>query len=128
MMRRWLGTYLPVAMFAILAQLIAPIGAAWAAAALHDPLANAPICASLHGASDSDIDLTDQGQSAPQTTTCCALCVLVHAGSATVPTPDAPFVALHLSYQRILWLADQPMPPARDGGRLAQARAPPLHS
>ncbi|MBN8967586.1 MAG: DUF2946 family protein [Rhizobiales bacterium] len=128
-MRRWLGTYLPVAMFAILAQLMAPVGAAWAAAALHDPLANAPICVTLHGASDSDINLMDQGQSAPQThTTCCALCVLVHSGSAAVPAPDAPFVALQLSYQRLLWLADQPMPPARDGGRLAQARAPPFHS
>lgn len=126
-MRRWLGTYFPVAMFAILAQLMAPVGAAWAAAALHDPLANAPICATLHEASDTGV--SDQGQTAPQTqTTCCALCVLAHAGSATVPTPDAPFVALQLSYHRILWLAGQPMPPSRDGGRLAQARAPPFHS
>ncbi len=124
-MRRWLGTYLPVAMFAVLVQLIAPIGAAWAAAALHDPLSTVPICATFHEASDNGV--TDQGQSAPQTT-CCALCVLAHAGSAAIPAPDAPFISLQLSYQRILWLADQPMPPSRDDGWLAQARAPPFHS
>ena len=112
-------------MFAVLMQLFAPIGATLAAAsAFSDPLAFAPICSPL-GNHDGD----NGSSSAPAShSTCCPLCVLAHAASTALAPADAPFVALQLSYQRIVWLTEQPGPQARAGASHAQARAPPIHS
>jgi hypothetical protein len=54
--------------------------------------------------------------------------VLAHVVSTGLVPADAPFVALQLSYQRIVWLADRPAPRDRGGASYAQARAPPTRS
>ncbi len=124
-MRRRIGRYLPIVMFAVLMQLFAPIGATWAAASAHaDPLGFASICSPSgnHGGEDGS-------SSAPAShSTCCPLCVLAHAGSTVLTPPDAPFVALQLSYQRVVWLTERPVPQSRAGASHAQARAPPIQS
>lgn len=126
-MRRRLGKYIPIVMFAVLVQLFAPIGTTWAAAAaLSDPFSFAPICSSLSESHDGE---TGNPSSQPAShSTCCPLCVLAHAASTALTPTDAPFVALQLSYQRIVWLAERPAPPTRNGAWHAQARAPPFHS
>ncbi len=125
-MRRRLGTFIPVVMFAVLMQLFAPVGATMAAAAAFgDPLAFAPICS---GQSDHAGNPDDQSGQPASHSTCCPLCVLAHAVSTGLAPAHAPFVALQLSYQRIVWLADRPAPRDRGGASTAQARAPPVFS
>lgn len=123
-MRRRIGTYVPIVMFAILMQLFAPIGATWAAASMHgDPLAFAPICSPSGNHGD------DGSSGAPAShATCCPLCVLACAASAALTPADAPFVALHVSWQRVVWLAERPVTQSRAGASHAQARAPPIQS
>ena len=125
-MRRRLGKYLPIVMFAVLMQLFAPIGATWAAASAYaDPLAFAPICSGQSDHADSSGD--SSGQPASHST-CCPLCVLAHAGSTALAPVEAPFVALQVSWQRVVWLADDPAPRARGSASTTQARAPPVQS
>ncbi|RTL54519.1 MAG: DUF2946 domain-containing protein [Bradyrhizobiaceae bacterium] len=123
-MRRRIGAYLPIVLFAIVMQLFAPIGATWAAASAYsDPLGFAPICSPSSGQSDDG----SSGSTTPHSP-CCPLCVLAHAGS-TAPTPVvAPFVALHLSWQRVVWLAETPVASERGGASTTQARGPPSQS
>ncbi|MBX9711710.1 MAG: DUF2946 domain-containing protein [Xanthobacteraceae bacterium] len=125
-MRRRLGTYIPIVMFAVLMQMFAPIGATWAAASAYgDPLGFAPICSSQ---SDHD-DTTGNSSGQPTShSTCCPLCVLAHASSTALAPTDAPFAALQISWQRVVWLADHPVPLSRSGASHAQARAPPVYS
>jgi hypothetical protein len=113
-------------MFAVMVQLFAPIGATWAAASAYaDPLGFAPICS---GQSDhADSSSNSSGQPASHST-CCPLCVLAHASSTALTPVDAPFVALQVSWQRVVWLADQPVLRSRAGASHAQARAPPVQS
>ncbi|HEY0218686.1 MAG TPA: DUF2946 domain-containing protein [Afipia sp.] len=124
-MRRRIGTYVPIIMLAVLMQLFAPIGATWAAALAHgDPLALAPICSPSGNHGDED-----GSSGAPVShSTCCPLCVLAHAASTALTPADAPFVALQLSYQRVVWLTERPVPQSRARASHAQARAPPIHS
>ncbi|HEY0235898.1 MAG TPA: DUF2946 family protein [Afipia sp.] len=112
-------------MFAVLMQLFAPIGATWAAASAHnDPLSFAPICSP-----SGDHANTDGSTGAPAShSTCCPLCMLAHAGATALTPAAAPFVALQLSWQRVVWLADRPIPQSRGGASHAQARAPPIQS
>lgn len=126
-MRRRIGTYLPIVMFAVLMQLFAPIGATWAAASAYaDPLGFAPICS---GQSDlADPASGDPSGQPPSHSPCCPLCVLAHAGSTALAPTDAPFVALKVSWQRVVWLADDAIPRARGSASHTQARAPPVQS
>ncbi len=125
-MRRRLGTYLPIVMFAVLMQLFAPIGATWAAASAYaDPLGFAPICS---GQSDHAGNTGDPSGQPASHSTCCPLCVLAHAGSTALTPTEAPFVALQVSGQRVVWLADDPAPRTRGSASHTQARAPPVQS
>lgn len=125
-MRRRLGNFIPIVMFAILVQLFAPVGATWAAAAMaSDPLAAFPICSSTSEAHTGGT--ADESQPVSHST-CCPLCVLAHAGAMALAAPDAPFVALQLSYQRVVWLAPQLSPLSSHESGHAQARAPPFSS
>lgn len=126
-MRRRLGRYLPIVMFAVLMQVFAPIGATWAAASAYaDPLGFATICSGQGDHADTSSG-NPSGQPASHST-CCPLCVLAHASSTALAPSDAPFVALHVSWQRVVWLADDPAPRERGSASHTQARAPPVLS
>jgi len=121
-MRRRLEAFIPIVLFSILVQLIAPIAAFRVVAyAATDPLYMASICT---GMASSD------AQTAPAKTQhdhgdCCVFCAAGHSGSITIDPPSLVFVSLQRLYQLISWLeAADPMPTVRVGSN-AQARAPP---
>jgi hypothetical protein len=124
-MRRRLEFFIPIVLFAVLVQLMAPIGAFRAVAqAVSDPLAMASICS---GMTDSE------GQTTPSHAPgahadCCAFCAVAHGGAALIDPPIPVFVTLQRQYQRVVWLeAINVMPTVRVGSN-AQARAPPTFS
>jgi hypothetical protein len=121
-MRRRLEAFVPIVLFSILVQLIAPIAAFRVVAyAATDPLYMASICT---GMASSD------AQTAPAKTQhdhgdCCVFCAAGHSGSIAIDPPSLVFVSLQRLYQLISWLeAADPMPTVRVGSN-AQARAPP---
>jgi hypothetical protein len=121
-MRRRLENFIPIVLFAVLVQLIAPIGAFRAVAhAVSDPLVMASICSEM---------TTAEGRTMPSHghdahADCCAFCGAGQCGSAAIDPPPPVFVALQRQYQRVVWLeAITVMSPVRVGSN-AQARAPP---
>jgi Protein of unknown function (DUF2946) len=125
-MRRRLELFIPIVLFAVLVQLIAPIGAFCAVAhAVSDPLGMMSICTDM----TSDMTAAD-GQMMPSHAPnahadCCAFCAAGHGGSAALDPPVPVFVTLQRQYQRVVWLeAADVMPTVRVGSN-AQARAPP---
>lgn len=122
-MRRRLGTLIPIVLFAVLVQFLAPIGAFRAAAvAVSDPLAVASICS---GMTDSDQGPADKTHAAD----CCAFCAAGHGGSvAALDAPPVIFVRLQRQYQRVVWLEAISAAPRGRAGSNAQARAPPTLS
>ena len=125
-MRRRLEVAIPIVLFSILVQLIAPIGAFRAVAyAASDPLYMASICSEMGSSADA--------QTAPANTQhdrgdCCAFCAAGHGGAPALQPPPLVFVTLQRLYQRVFWLeATDPMPAVRVGSN-AQARAPPSFS
>jgi hypothetical protein len=126
-MRRRLELLIPIVLFAIMVQLMAPIAAFRAVAyAANDPLSMASICSGM-GAS------ADDAQTAPAKTQhdrgdCCAFCAAGHGGTAALEPPPVIFITLQRQYQRVSWLeAADPMPAVRIGSN-TQARAPPSFS
>jgi hypothetical protein len=122
-MRRRQELFIPIVLFAVLVQLLAPVGAFRAVAhAVSDPLAMAPICSGMTGA---------EGQTAPSHTSdahadCCAFCAAGHSGTAVIDPPAPVFVSLQRRYQRVFWLeAIEVMSTVRVGSN-TKARAPPL--
>jgi hypothetical protein len=82
-MRRRLRKFLPVLLTALAAQMLAQIGACWAAAlAVPDPLASLPIC---HGSAQAAPAGSDQGSDSGQDGSCAMCCVL--NASASIDTP-----------------------------------------
>jgi hypothetical protein len=125
-MRRRLERFIPIVLFAVMVQLIAPVGAFRAVAQLvSDPLAMAPICSGMTAAAD--------GQTMPSHTPdahdhCCVFCPSANAGLALIDPPAPVFVQLQRQYQRVIWLeATDAVPTVRVGSN-AQARAPPTLS
>src|ERR1700716_633611 len=121
-MRRRLEAFIPIVLFSILVQLIAPIAAFRVVAyAVTDPLYMASICT---GMASSD------AQTAPAKTQhdhgdCCVFCAAGHSGSIAIDPPSPVFVSLQRLSQLISGLeAADPMPTVRVGSN-AQARAPP---
>lgn len=121
-MRRRLWKFLPIVLFALAVQVLAPIGACWAASiAASDPLHAAPICS---GGAALGVDQTGQTGEHRAHHGACAMCSLAHAG-ASLDTPDATFAAPVRLAERVVWLDATP---DRFGSRArwhAQARAPP---
>ncbi|ABE64443.1 conserved hypothetical protein [Nitrobacter hamburgensis X14] len=123
-MRRRLGQFLPIVMFAMLVQIFAPIAACLAFnTTAADPLANA-ICSHATEANspqDREID--------PQQThgTCCTLCCVVHAATPTAD-PQAFAISIERDATAVIW-RDLPfgLPPFAVGSN-AQARGPPATS
>ena len=122
-MRR-LAVFVPIVLFSIMVQLLAPIGAFRAVAhAMSDPLYMATICSGMASAQDD----------ASQTTTitpqhganCCGFCGVSHGVAVAVDPPPLIFVVLQRQYRLVAWLeAAEHVSPSRAGSH-AQARAPP---
>jgi hypothetical protein len=125
MMRRRLELFIPIVLFAVMVQLLAPIGAFRAVAQLmSDPIAMAPMCSGM---------VATDGQSAPSMTPenhvkCCAFCAGGHGAIAVIDPPAPVFVHLQRQYQRVVWLETIDVVPAIRPGSNAQARAPPTFS
>ena len=122
-MRRRLWKFLPIVLMALAVQVLAPIGACWAASiAASDPLHAAPICS---GGAASTTDQTGQTGQPRAHDGACAMCCLAHAG-ATLDTPEATTFATPLrASERVLWLDATPDLQGARAGWHAQARAPP---
>ena len=124
-MRRRLQNFLPVVLIALAVQILAPIGACWAASiAASDPLHAAAIC---HDAAASPNQTNDQGGQTGQSRAhdgCCSVCSAALAG-APVERPQAAVSAPYLLPVRVLWLDRAPDLFGSRPGSHAQARAPP---
>ena|SRR6516225_2021253 len=122
-MRRRLEKFLPIVLIALTVQILAPIGACWAAAvAASDPLPAAEIC-------HADLGQGPAGDQSGQHSThdgACAICCAAQV-SAVLETPQATAVTVpHRAVALVVWRD-------RAGdffqsriGSNAQARAPPL--
>ena len=122
-MRRRLEVFIPIVLFSIMVQLLAPIGAFRAVAhAVSDPLYLATICSGMASSQDASHTTTVQPQHGAN---CCGFCSVGHGGAVAVDPPPLIFVALERQYRLVAWLeAAEPMPPMRAGSN-TQARAPP---
>jgi hypothetical protein len=120
-MRRRLRAYIPIVLFAVLVQLLAPIGAFRAvASSVSDPLAMASICSGMASAPDSQ-----DGPAHQAAGQCCAFCICEHG--AGVASADAPpgFSPWRPDFQFVTWCEPSGVALAVPTGSNAQARAPP---
>ena len=120
-MRRRLEVFIPIVLFSIMVQLLAPIGAFRVVAhAVSDPLYLATICSGMVSAQDASQTTTIKPQHGAN---CCGFCGVSHGGAVAVDPPPLIFVVLQRQYRLVAWLeATDPMPAARAGSH-AQARA-----
>jgi hypothetical protein len=123
-MRRRLQRFLPIVLIALVVQILAPIGACWAAAfAASDPLRAIEIChsdpASAPGAADQS------GQSRAHDGAC-AICCVAQA-NASFDAPQAVAVATaYRDVARVVWRDAAPDISRFYAGSNTRARAPPL--
>jgi hypothetical protein len=125
-MRRRLRKFLPIVLIALMVQILAPIGACWAASiAASDPLAAATICrdgaAAASGQADSQTD--QSGGHHMHDGACCMAC-----GSHAPASIDTPHTAIAVPYRhilRVVWHDTALTLAAFRSGAHAQARAPP---
>ena len=122
-MRRRFQKFLPVILIALVVQILAPIGATFAAAiAASDPLNAAPIC---HGGEGGLPAHGDQNGHAHDGA--CSVCCAAQTGSLDTPTAASVAVPTRIA-ARVIWHdVAFGLLPARAGSH-AQARAPPIHS
>src|ERR1700712_239620 len=86
-MRRRLWKFLPIVLMALAVQILAPIGACWAASiAASDPLLGAPICSGGAHSGAADTDRT--GSQHAHDGACSQCCVAQPVASLDMP-PDA---------------------------------------
>ncbi|MDB5547377.1 MAG: hypothetical protein JWP21_824 [Tardiphaga sp.] len=123
-MRRRLGRLLPIVLLALLVQIVAPVGACWAASiAASDPLHSATICSSIEKA-----DLADPGNTVHHKRDgSCSACCVTHAG-APIGSPVAAIATPERHAYRVAWRAYRPDAMAARESSHAQARAPPASS
>jgi hypothetical protein len=121
-MRRRLRKFLPIVMLALVVQILAPIGACWAASiAASDPLSAAVIC---HGAAAGQADNQSDQTGHRAHDGACSLCCLAHVG-ASLDTPNTIVAISYRHAQRVVWHdVARELRDARASGH-AQARAPP---
>jgi hypothetical protein len=125
-MRRRLRNFLPVVLIALAVQILAPIGACWAASiAASDPLQAAAICHDGAGTQDQTGNQTDQTGQARAHDGCCSACSVANAG-ATVDTLQTAVSVPYLQPERVLWLDRTPALFGSRTGSHTQARAPPV--
>lgn len=119
-MRARLQEYLPLFLFALMVQIIAPIGASWAAAIVaSDPLSVAEICRSNH---------SDQGGQRNEHYSGCSLCCFASASSVADTPALAVFAVPYRQLAGVAW-QDQTLDLSliRVGSH-ARAREPPFPS
>jgi hypothetical protein len=122
-MRRRFQRFFPIVLIALMVQILAPIGACWAAAlAASDPLQLAEICHSDPAAAAGQTDRGDHHLHDGACSICCAT-----QASASLDTPQAVVATAPLRRAvRIVWRdTAQDRSPPRIGSN-TQARAPPL--
>lgn len=125
-MRRRLEWLLPVALFALLLQIAAPVGASWfTVAALADPLPLTEIC---HSSADAAPAPADQGDNQHACGLDCLLCCVLHAGG-TLDAPRSPaVVAPTCQATPVIWHGAALDRLVTRAGSNTQARAPPMLS
>lgn len=125
-MRRRLEVFIPIVVFSIMVQLLAPIGAFRAFAhAVSDPLHMATICSGMASMPDASQPTTATPQHGAN---CCGFCSVGHGGAVAVDPPPLIFIVLQRQFQLVEWLeAADYLPPVRARSH-AQARAPPAFS
>jgi DUF2946 family protein len=122
-MRRRLEFFIPIVLFALLVQVMAPIGAFCAVAqAVSDPLAS--LCSGMTAADGQSMPAHAPSDHAG----CCAFCAAGHSGSAAIDPPMPVFVNLQRQYHRVVWLEAIEIISTAQVGSNAQARAPPPFS
>ena len=122
-MRRRLRKFLPIVLIALTVQILAPIGACWAAIiAVADPLQAAVIC---HGAAVPVPGQTDQTGQPRAHDGACSLCCVVHAAASSIDTPQTAIAAPYRLPERVVWRDSAPDLFGLRTGSHAQARAPP---
>lgn len=123
-MRRRFQKFLPIILIALMVQILAPVGATWAAAiAAGDPLNAAPIC---HGGQEGLPSHNDQNGRAHDGA--CSVCCAAQAG-ATLDTPEVASVSTpYRMAARVIWRDEASASVAIRPGSNAQARAPPQAS
>lgn len=125
-MRRRLRNFLPIVLIALTVQILAPIGACWAASiGVPDPLHAATICHDAAASPGETNNQTDQTGQPRAHDGCCSVCSAAHAG-APLETPQTAVSAPYLQPERVLWLDRTPDLFGSRTGSHAQARAPPL--
>jgi hypothetical protein len=123
-MRRRFQKFLPIVLIALLVQILAPIGACWAAAfAISDPLQAIEICHSDPASASGPADQSGQHRAHDGA---CAMCCAVQ-GNATFDTPQTIIVVTPCrDVARIIWRDHASDFSRFDTGSNAKARAPPL--
>jgi hypothetical protein len=124
LMRRRLQKFLPIVLIALMVQILAPIGACWAAViAVSDPLGSAVIC---HDSAVASGHQGDRGSEHRAHDGACAICCVLHA-SASADTPRAAaFTTPYREVERVVWREEALDLSASRTGSNSQARAPPL--
>jgi hypothetical protein len=122
-MHRRLKNFLPIVLFALAVQILAPIGACWAASiAASDPLAQGVIC---HGNAAPGSAQSDQTGPHQAHNGCCSVCSVLHTGAPL----DIPQTALIFAFDRqaatVVWHEFSSDLGRDTAGSPAQARAPP---
>jgi hypothetical protein len=120
-MRRRLWRFFPIVLLALTVQILAPIGACFAASiAASDPLHASAICSGVAPAA-GQADQTGQPRAHDGA---CSLCCVVHAG-ASIDIPHTAVATLYRQPERVVWLDRAPDLFGSRTGSHAQARAPP---
>jgi Protein of unknown function (DUF2946) len=121
-MRRRLRNFLPIVLLALAVQILAPIGACFAASiAASDPLHAAAICS---GGADTAGQTDQTGGEHRAHDGSCSICCVAHAG-APLDSPQATFAVPYRQPARVVWLDSAPDLFGSRAGSHAQARAPP---
>jgi hypothetical protein len=121
-MRRRLQKFLPIVLIALVAQILAPIAACWAAGmAASDPLQAAFIC---HDAASLPAQ-SDQGGDHRAHEGACSICCVAQVATAIDTPREAAVTTPYRQPQRVVWRDRAPELAGVRTGSNAQARAPP---
>jgi Protein of unknown function (DUF2946) len=125
-MRRRLEKFLPIVLIALMVQILAPIGACWAAAlAASDPLTAAEICYTDPGQGSGAGDQSGQHHAHDGA---CAICCAAQA-SAALETPQPTIIAApYRDAAAVVWHQQAEDLRLSRVGSNTQARAPPFIS
>jgi hypothetical protein len=122
-MRRRLEVFIPIVLFSIMVQLLAPIGAFRAFAhAVSDPLSTAAICSGMASMPDASHDNTATPLHGAN---CCGFCGVSHGGAVAVDPPPLIFIELQREHRLVAWLQATDHVSLMRAMAHAQARAPP---